>query len=124
MQSKFQQVTNVVYKINQICEILTLYWYIKNSKYLINPEYLHDFCNTIIHLAQGSPGFQHGALLLEIYLLSKSSPDQFRALHKNKYNTYVYASTVGYTHVKKSYRVKFSLLSNSHWTSLRTGRTA
>ena len=39
----------------------------------------------------------------------KSSPDQFRDLHKNKYNTYAYASTVGYTHVNKSYWIKFSL---------------
>ncbi len=112
MQSKFQLVINVIYKINQLYEILTLYyWHIKNSKYLISSEYLQYFCNTCIHLAQDSPGFQHGAKYCcwKIYLLSpsspggKSSPDQFRHLHKNKYNAYVYASTVGYTHVKKSY---------------------
>ncbi len=43
MQSKFQLMTNIVYKINQLYEVLTLYWHIKNSKYLVSPEYLREF---------------------------------------------------------------------------------
>ncbi len=109
MQSKFQLVTNVVYKINQLYEILTLYWHIKNSKYLISPQYSHDFCNTCIHLAQDSLGFQHGARhCCWKYILQVLHLQEVKALHVNpvlciKINAYIYVYVykVGYTHIKK-----------------------